>query len=435
MNAVADDTIAWFMNCLDVGERIAVRELLRDRVYLRVWLIGGFSGIARWLEMLVSGVFAFELTGSPFLVALLIILRLLPLVVFGSIVGTLADRLAPRLLLLVGLSMATLVSAALVLLFVLGVAEYWHVALATLVSGVVWTTDMPVRRRILGDTAGTDRIAPAMSLDSATNNATRMLGPLLGGVLYQWLGASGAFVLSACLYALSVAMTFGLPAAVSTGVRNGARGGAATKVLSDLLEAFTFAARDRDIRRILLVTVVYNVWGFPFVSMIPVIGRGEMTLSAGWIGGLAALEGGGAFLGALAIAAGFRSLNFRGLYFFGTLAYLLLIFLAGWMNGAWSLAAVLFFVGLAGACFTTMQSTLIYSVAPPEMRGRLFGLMVICIGTGLIGFLNVGFMGEWFGGSAAIRIVAAEGLIPLMLVGIGWRRLRRRADARAEGSP
>jgi MFS family permease len=95
------------------------------------------------------------------------------------------------------------------------------------------------------------------------------------------------------------------------------------------------------------------------------------------------------------------------------------------------MAAVLFFVGLAGACFTTMQSTLIYSVAPPEMRGRLFGLLVICIGTGLIGFLNVGLMGEWFGGSAAIRIVAAEGLIPLLLVGIGWRQLRWRGAVRA----
>lgn len=397
-----------------------LRDLLRDPVYLRVWLIGIFSGVARWLEMLVFGVFAFELTGSPFLVALLLILRLSPLVVFGSIVGTLADRLPPRLLMLVSLSLALLVSATLVLLFVLEAAQYWHIALATLATGVVWTTDMPVRRRILGDVAGTGRIALAMSFDSATNNATRMLGPLLGGVLYQWLGASGAFALSACLYALGVAMALGVPAAISTG----ARGSATTKVLSDLLEAFAFAARDRDISRILLVTVVYNVWGFPFVSMIPVIGSDELSLSAGWIGGLAAFEGGGAFLGALAIAMGLRGANFRGLYYFGTLAYLLLIFLAGWMIEAVSMAAVLFCVGLAGACFTTMQSTLIYSLAPPEMRGRLFGLLVICIGTGLIGFLNVGLMGEWFGGSAAIRIVAAEGLIPLLLVGIGWRQLR-----------
>jgi predicted MFS family arabinose efflux permease len=298
---------------------------------------------------------------------------------------------------------------------------------------MVWTTDMPVRRRILGDAAGTERIALAMSFDSATNNATRMLGPLLGGVVYQWLGASGAFALSAGLFGLSAVITLGVPATVSTGGLNGVRSGRPTKILTDLLEAFAFAARDRDISRILLVTVVYNIWGFPFVSMIPVIGGDELSLSAGWVGGLAALEGGGACLGALAIAMGVRGANFRGLYYFGTLAYLLFIFLAGWMTEAFSMAAVLFCIGLAGACFTTMQSTLIYSVAPPEMRGRMFGLLVLCIGTGLLGFANVGLMGEWFGGSAAIRIVAAEGLIPLLLVGIGWRQLWRRNGARAGG--
>jgi MFS family permease len=407
-----------------------LRDLLRDPVYLRIWLVGGFSGIARWLEMLVFGVFAFELTGSPFLVALLIILRLLPLVVFGSLVGTLADRLPPRLLLLTGLLVATLVSAMLVLLFILDVARYWHVAFATLATGMAWAIDMTIRRRILGDVAGLDRIAPAMSFDSATSNATRMLGPLLGGFLYQWLGASGAFALSTCLYALCVALLLAVPATVSTA----ARGRGATKVLGDLLEAFAFAARDRDVSRILLVTVVFNIWGFPFISMIPVIGGDELALSAGWIGGLAALEGGGAFLGALAIAVGVRRLNFRRLYYFGTLAYLLLVFTAGWMAEAPAMAAVLFSVGLVSACFTTMQSTLIYSAAPPEMRGRMFGMMVLCIGTGLIGFANIGLMGEWFGGTVAIRIVAAEGLIPLLLLGFGWRQLWQRAGARVRPS-
>ena len=95
------------------------------------------------------------------------------------------------------------------------------------------------------------------------------------------------------------------------------------------------------------------------------------------------------------------------------------------MTHALPFSVALFLVGLGGACFTTMQSTLIYSVAPPEMRGRLFGLLVLCIGTAILGFANIGLMGEWFGGSVAIRIVAAEGLIPLLLIGLGWRELWR----------
>ena len=395
-------------------------ELLREPTFLRVWLVGACSGVARWFELLVVGVFAFEVTGSPFLVAFLVILRFLPLAVFGSIVGTFADRVPPRLLLLAGMSLATLVGSTLCILFAIGIAEYWHVAVATFASGLIWTTDMSIRRRMLGDAAGRERLAPAMSLDSATNNGTRMLGPLLGGVLYQFLGPVGAFALTATLYAVSVVLTLGVPAAVSV-VPGAVR---SSNILRDFQDGFRLAANDRDLLRILLVTVVFNVWGFPFVSMIPVIGKEELTLSAAWIGGLAAMEGAGAFLGALVIAVSARQAAFRRIYYLGVLGYLSFIFIAGWLHSPFAIAAMFLCVGLSGSCFSTMQSTLTYSVAPPEMRSRVFGLLTICIGTGLIGFCNIGLMGEWFGGSAAIRIVAAEGLIPLLLIGIGWQQLK-----------
>ncbi|HJP21432.1 MAG: MFS transporter [Alphaproteobacteria bacterium] len=405
-----------------MGRGRPIRELLAEPVFRRIWLVGIFGGVARWLELLVVGIFAFEVTASPFLVALLVILRMLPLAVFGPLVGTLADRWPARLFLLASLSLATLTAGTMLALFVFELAQYWHVALASFVGGLVWTTDMPLRRRLLGDAAGPDRLVPAMGLDIASGNATRMLGPLLGGLLYQVLGSIGAFALIAGLTLICLLLIFGVPAGDSAN-----EPGPATRVLREFREAFAFVARDgeRDVLRILLVTVVFNIWGFPFISMIPVIGKDDLALEAGWIGGLAALEGGGAFLGALVIAVAGRALNLRALYYFGTMGFLCFVFAAGWMTEPWPTAVMLFCVGLAGAGFTTMQSTLIYSVAPPHMRGRMFGLLVLCIGSGLIGFSNVGLMGEWFGGSTAIRIIAAEGLVPLMLIALGWRKLWR----------
>ena len=396
-----------------------LRDLLADAEFLRIWLVGVFSGVARWLEMLVAGIYAFDTTGSPFLVALLVILRMTPLVLFGSVVGTFADRLPPKVFLCVTMFGACLVSATVCVLFATGADAYWVVAAACVVSGLVWTTDMPLRRRILGDVAGMARIAPAMSLDSATNNGTRMLGPLLGGVLYQWLGAGGAYALSALMFAAcAVLMVF-------VSARLGSAGAArpASRALHDLRAGFAYVARDRDVLRLMLVTIVFNVWGFPFLAMIPVVGREELVVSAGVIGTLTALEGMGALVGALIIAARVRIPSYRRLYFFGLLGYLVFAFTAGWMPDVLPMGVALCAVGLCAAGFSTMQSTLIYSVAPPEMRGRLFGVLVICIGTGLIGFANIGLMGEWFGGSTAMRIVAAEGVIPLLLIGLGWKQL------------
>ena len=95
----------------------------------------------------------------------------------------------------------------------------------------------------------------------------------------------------------------------------------------------------------------------------------------------------------------------------------------GQAPGFWTLVLGLIGAGFAGACFSTMQSTLTYLASPPEMRGRLLGLITICIGSGLIGFANIGIMAELFGASTALTVVAIEGAIPLVLIGLVWREL------------
>ena len=80
-------------------------SLLREADYRRIWLTGVCSGVSRWLEVLAVGVYAFEVTGSPFLVALVFVLRMAPLVIFGSLVGALADRSSPRLFMIAAMAL------------------------------------------------------------------------------------------------------------------------------------------------------------------------------------------------------------------------------------------------------------------------------------------------------------------------------------------
>ena len=79
------------------------------------------------------------------------------------------------------------------------------------VCGVFWSSDFPVRRTLLGEIAGAQRLSRAMALESATNNATRMVGPALGGVLIGTLGLLGVYLVGALLYAICVLMIVRLP--------------------------------------------------------------------------------------------------------------------------------------------------------------------------------------------------------------------------------
>lgn len=402
-----------------------IAELLKEPNYRRIWGSGVASGMCRWLEILAAGIYAFETTGSPFLVALLFFLRMMPLVLLGSVIGTLADRWSPKNFLVAGLALAMTVSAVVAFLLLLGLASYWIVAVAVVASGVVWSMDMPLRRRMLGDFAGSERLVTALSFDGATNNATRAIGPFVGGVLYQLFGAVGAFGLTATLYAIGMVLTmrvvFHRPPAAERGT--------VSRLLAEFREVFGLAARDLDIFRILMVTVAFNLFCLPFVSMIPVLGEETLGLSAGWTGVLAALEGGGAFIGALAIAIVNPPIGIRRIYFFGVFFYLVFALVAGFMAHPASMAIIVLCIGLSAGAFTAAQAPLIYSVAPAHMRSRLFGLMAICIGAGALGAANIGLMAEWFGAPAAVRIVSAEGIVTMLLIGIGWREMRRRQHA------
>ena len=115
---------------------------------------------------------------------------------------------------------------------------------------------------------------------------------------------------------------------------------------------------------------------------------------------------------------------FRKTYYYGAFAHLGAVMFIGLVPGFWPIVIGLTAAGFLTACFATMQSTLIYSVSPPEMRGRLLGLMTISIGTGVIGFANVGFTAELFGAANAVWIIALEGVIPMLLIGWRWKELR-----------
>ena len=179
-------------------------SLFADRQFLAVWTVGILVSVVRWLEFLAVGIFAYDVTGSAFLVALLALLRFLPLALFGSLLGALGDMMDSARLLRITMAVACLVSLGMTALFVMGIADYWHVAVSVFLSGIFWASDQPLRRKLIGEIAGLERIGRAMATDTATSNGSRLIGPLLGGVVYQWIGGAGIFAIAAGLYALAL---------------------------------------------------------------------------------------------------------------------------------------------------------------------------------------------------------------------------------------
>ena len=72
--------------------------------------------------------------------------------------------------------------------------------------------------------------------------------------------------------------------------------------------------------------------------------------------------------------------------------------------------------GVAGAGFAAMQSTLTYMHAEAEYRSRVLGVLALCIGSGPLGFLNIGWMAESFSLPIALAVMACEGLLAIVVL-------------------
>ena len=396
---------------------VNARELFRIADYRRIWLIGGVSGVARWLEFVALAIFAYELTRSPALVALLAVLRMLPYALCGILTGALADVFDRKTLLVVSLAAMTIVASTMAVLTVIGHAGYALVAAATMVAGAFWTVDMPVRRRLLVDAAGPGTVATALGFDNATMYATRAIGPLVGGATYQVVGITGIYVLIAVGYFICCWLASRVGGEEDAPVQSRVR--ASFTLLLPPRELI----RDRRFQIFLGVTLVYNLWCFPFSTMVPVIAQRDFALTPGLVGAFSACEGLGGTLGALAVGILASERTLFRVYYFGTLTLLLLMLALSLHLTAPTAVGVLLLMGLAAACFSATQYGLIYVMSPPAMRGRATGVLSVFIGSSMLGHYHAGILFEWFGSSSAMMIMAIEGIALMLILGILWFRI------------
>ena len=113
--------------------------------------------------------------------------------------------------------LVALASGTLCLVAWAGALEVWHLAMLSFVNGCAWATDNPVRRVLMGEAVGRERMAWAMSLDVGAANVSRAVGPAAGGILLAHVGIAGAFLLSVLLYATALLATLGVRTRIARG--------------------------------------------------------------------------------------------------------------------------------------------------------------------------------------------------------------------------
>jgi len=117
-----------------------------------------------------------------------------PMFLLGLVGGMLADRMPRQRLLSITQGMNVTSSVILTLLLGTGTVQVWHAYMTILLSGACWALDTPSRRAVIYDLLGVEGVTNAVALDSVGQNASRMCGPALAGVLITLVGVTGGYV-------------------------------------------------------------------------------------------------------------------------------------------------------------------------------------------------------------------------------------------------
>ena len=389
-----------------------VLVVLQNPNFRLMWAARWVHEISRRMELLVLGYLIYELTDSAFQVGLISAFLNGPRPPLSLVAGMLADRL-DRWRILTGIhTFYLLVASALLALLLLDLIHPWFVFFAILLQGTAKVLDDPTRRAALFDLAGQDRIAHAMSLETITNNAGKIVGPIMGGLLIAFYGFTGAYMVLVALDLVAAALMFKLRLPEAAAVVGRDR-----EFWQGIKSGIGHSFSNKFVLGVLSISLVMNGMVLPLQYFIPVIATDVLKVGPALGGVIGAAEGIGSLVGAVIIGAR-RNYTFHGRYFaIGAMSVAVFVAAVAW--SPWFLVSflLLFSAGVAQSGFSTMQSTILLLSSPAEMRGRIMGSQGLVNGLGhLIGGVEIGAIAQAFTISIALGFNAGIGLLLMLPV-------------------
>jgi len=395
----------------------AALDVLRYRNYRLLWTGTLFSSSGLWIQQVSVGWLTYELTGSAFLLGLVNGFRAIPLLFLAPIGGVAADRFDSRRLMLTTQLFMMTVTAIFATICFTGHAAVWNIILFTLLSGVAWAFNMPVRQSVIPHTVPRSALVSAIALNSVGFNITRVIGPSIGGLLIAAVGVAGNFYLQALAYVGVAAMIYQLQLPKYDRARRD------TSVWRNLLEGLGYLGTHPILRSQMALALIPVVVALPYISLMPIFAKDVLNVGPEGYGVMMAAPGIGALVGTGTIAS-IGSIRRKGLLLFVSLTGLGISLVAFSLSTSYPLSILL--LALTGGfqmTYMTTNQTLLQLTTPDEFRGRVMGIYMLNQGLQPLGSLIAGTLAAvatapiavfLMGISCLILTVAAYALMPSM---------------------
>ncbi|MFN2476075.1 MAG: MFS transporter [Chthoniobacterales bacterium] len=403
--------------------RISLRNTfraLRHRNY-RLFFYGQLvSLIGTWMQTTAMSWLVYQITGSKLLLGVVAAASSAPMMLFSLWGGAIADRYPKRAIILWTQAAQMVPAFVLAVLAWTGHATPLLIVMISMVSGIAMAFDMPARQAFTVEMTSREDLLNAVSLNSSVFNGARVVGPALAGLVIGTVGIPMCFFLNGVSY---IAVIIGLlmmhlPAVVPLGSNAAAEAGAWSGV--------TYVLGHRRVRTILGLLGVVGIFGWSYAVLLPAFARDVFNLGADGYGVLMSASGVGALAGALTVATAGHVFPQRTVALSGVWLFSGALLAFSFTTNFYLALAFMTLGGFGMLLFFSTSNTVMQTIVPDEMRGRVMGVWGLVFGAMIpLGSLEAGALAHWVGAPFAL----AFGAVICAVAGFWTLIVIRRRDA------
>ncbi|MGH7750716.1 MAG: MFS transporter, partial [Candidatus Dormibacteria bacterium] len=341
-----------------------------------------------WVQNVAQAWLVLQLTHSAGAVGVLAACQFGPFAVLGLLGGVISDRLDNRRT-LIGTQTASMLCAVLLAVLALAhLAVVWEVDAVAALSGLVMVLDTPARQAFTVQMVGRRELPNAVALNSSLFNASRIMGPGLGGVIIATAGVGLCFAINAASFlAVLAALLLMRPAELHPVVRPATR----QTLLRGMRDGLAYAWATPPVLLVLLLMLAVSMLSINFNVVLPVLASHTLHAGPQVFGVLSACFGAGALLGALVSATLGRAswpVLLGGAATLGAGELLLAP-----QRSLLPALAILVAIGAAFSLYTSNSNSTLQLHVPDHLRGRVLSLYAyVFFGTAPLGGVLTGWL-------------------------------------------
>ena len=367
----------------------------------------------------------YRLTGSSFLLGSISFASQIPIFLLAFVGGTIADRYNRHRIVVATQTASLILALALSVLTLTGAVRIWHIFVLSILLGVVNAFDMPARQAFVVELVEREDLMNAIALNSSIFNGARVMGPAVAGVLIAGIGEGWCFFANGISYVAVIAGLLLMKLKPRSGIRH------KESAVSDVLEGFHFVRRTRPIRTLLLLLGLFSIAGMPYSVLMPIFADKVLHGGPRGLGILMGATGLGALIGSGMLAAKSGTRGLGKLIAIASTGFGVGLVLFSLSRYFWLSAVFLVPVGMSFMMAMACTNTLIQTIVPDHLRGRVMATHVWM-------FLGMTPFGAFLAGAVAAHAGAPTTMLMgaiLCLAGAGLFASRMRGSQLAGPIP